>query len=478
MLLTLPMYMDRFNEFVMQAKHLQTICEAGNKITPSFINVVGDIWQCFYIETFEFIDYEFNPQLQYLKQLIEMEEYKNWHHFTKNDLLLSILTTIQFAEYLLGYMKSNDAIRKAAITRQIIERKIARAEENIDNLNVENVSQFERDCQRFYNNAHQKTLKAARQEHVEIDNQILQAIHGFKQQAKTILKASNEEIKIKQHAIKQLATVDGRKWQNIPLKDQLQYAEAMTKNPSVLKIANLAGRFKKVAIKKMKTKHRTTMERNAITIGNELERLLPMEYMNFLHQTSHLDFLVRYAEGQTLTYDKKGKDRKGKGPIIVCMDESSSMYALKEQSKAFCFAMLLVAKKQKRDFAIIPFSTNLGEIHYFFKGKILPEQLVSFSEQFLGGGTNYEKPLRQSLNILSESRFNAADILFVTDCSSFLSSQFIEEFNSCKQKRKFECISIVLTNLVNTIDLNVVQKFSDRVIEVNDLFEAEDVFLL
>jgi hypothetical protein len=66
----------------------------------------------------------------------------------------------------------------------------------------------------------------------------------------------------------------------------------------------------------------------------------------------------------------------------------------------------------------------------------------------------------------------------VTDGSSFLSSQFIEEFNQCKQKRKFECVAIVLTNLVNTIDLKVVNKFSDRVVEVNDLFEAEDVFLL
>src|SRR5690606_10846134 len=125
-----------------------------------------------------------------------------------------------------------------------------------------------------------------------------------------------------------------------------------------------------------------------------------------------------------------------------------------------------------------PFATNVGEIKFFRKGQAKTQDLIQFSESFIGGGTNYELPLREALKLLKKSEFKKADLLFVTDGSSFLPSRFIEEFAQSKKQKQFECTSIVLTNLFNTVDLNVVDRFSDRVIEVNELFEAEDAFVL
>ena len=59
-----------------------------------------------------------------------------------------------------------------------------------------------------------------------------------------------------------------------------------------------------------------------------------------------------------------------------------------------------------------------------------------------------------------------------------MSNSFIEEFNEIKKQLKVECISIVLTNDCTTVELSVVHKFSNKVIVVKDLFEAEEVFSL
>ena len=152
------------------------------------------------------------------------------------------------------------------------------------------------------------------------------------------------------------------------------------------------------------------------------------------------------------------------------------MNAMKAQSKAFCLALLLIAKQQKRDLAIVPFASTVGNPLFFVKGKSTTEMLIQFSQSFLGGGTNYEKPLRETLNILLKSKFNEADVLFVTDGSSFLSNSFIEEFCDIKRKRKFECTSIVLTKNLQSLNVDVLKRFSDSIIEVKNLFEAEAVF--
>lgn len=293
-----------------------------------------------------------------------------------------------------------------------------------------------------------------------------------------VLADSTREVKQQRKAIQLIGTADGKKMQQVAMSDQLKLAEQLQHNDSLKKIAELVGRFKKIAQKKQKTKQRQTLARQNVTIGQEVARLLPIEMANFITPSSKLDFLRRYAEQQAFIFDTKGKDRRGRGPIILCMDESSSMTTIKEQSKAFCLALLMIARRQKRDFALIPFASNIGEIQIFAKGKATTDDFIRLSNCFLGGGTNYEKPLRASLDILAQSHFKSADIIFVTDGTSFLPSAFVEEFNQVKRAKRFLCTAVVLTNLFNTVDLKVVERFSDKVIEVNELFEADEAFAL
>lgn len=469
----------RFNELKAHAKQLALICEDGEQFVKGFIQVIGDIWFAFNSNDVLLVKEKMgvNPyQAELIEHLLALEDYKKWKMYTQGDDLLSVLTTITIGEQLLCFIKQDEKVKKSTYERKIAERKKQFAENNLDEINVHSKIDMTKAKMKFEVN--QKILASATAEIESVTKFGLQKIVAFKERLISTIVQASSQVNKKQQAIVSLSTIDGRKIEHVPLKDQLKLADAIAQNKVLNEIAEMAGRFKKIAKKKMKTFNNQTMERKAITIGNEVSRLLPLEIANYLFPGSRLEFLRRLSESKTFTYDMQGKERRGRGPIIICMDESSSMHSIKAESKAFCFAFLMIAQKQKRDIAIIPFSSDVGEVYYFYKGQTVVDCIIKFSEQFLGGGTNFEKPLRHSLSIIMKSRFYNADVLFVTDGSSFLPSTFVEEFNEVKKQLKFECISIVLMNTFNSVGLSVVQKFSNKVIEVNNLFEAEEVFSL
>ncbi|MER1987311.1 MAG: VWA domain-containing protein [Solibacillus sp.] len=413
---------SRFNELIKLSKLLHDACTEGESLLPGMTNCLGDIWSAFYLLHPKFLAQASDIgalQYEFITTMMQTDDYTRWHQLTRGDELLSILTTLAIYEKLKEQKQSRSSFGQKSIKEQLKD------------MNMQQ-----------------------------------------------ILSETTKRVKEQRQVIQMIGTADGKKMQQVTMTEQLTLAEQLQHNESLKKIAELTGRFKKIAQKKQKTKQRQTFARQNVTVGQEVARLLPIEMANFITPSSKLDFLRRYAEQQAFIFDTKGKDRRGRGPIILCMDESSSMTTIKEQSKAFCLALLMIARRQKRDFAMIPFASSIGDVQIFAKGKATTDDLIHLSTRFLGGGTNYEKPLRESLEILTRSEFKSADIIFVTDGSSFLPSAFIEEFNTIKKAKSFSCTAIVLTNVFNAVDLKVVNRFSDKVIEVNELFEADDVFAI
>jgi uncharacterized protein with von Willebrand factor type A (vWA) domain len=476
---------ERFNELASLAQVLREVCQNGEKIYPGYTNIIGDVWFAFYSLNPE-LDHakrdRRNTQYSLLAKLMQTDEFARWHTLTAADDLLSVLTAVSVGERLRDLLAHNNGIREAQLKKKRAERSEEKAREQLvlaEKQNSQNTSEQEKKRAKLQMQFIQKQMMYAQQDKEQAEKVIEDALRGITgQMLQGILAETKQEAKQTKQAVLEIGTMDGKKSEHLPMSEQFQLIEQIQKHDTLKKIAEMTGRFKRIAKKRMKTKQNMTMERKEVTLGQEVARLLPTEAANLIMPDSKLDFLRRYAEQQTFVFDTKGKNRKGRGPIIICMDESSSMTGIKEESKAFCLALLMIARRQKRDFAIIPFASDIGEILIFPKGRSTSKEIISFSEQFLGGGTNYEKPLRASLDILGKSEFNEADILFVTDGSSFLPSRFIEGFNAVKKKRKFECTSIVLTNLINTVDMELVNSFSDKVIEVNELFEAEDAFYL
>ena len=471
---------NRFNELLYMAPYLEKVCVEGEYLLNGFIQIAGDIWVSFYQPHHSFVNQHAvsNMHKELIIHFFNLDEYRSWYSLTQMDPLLSVLTTTMICEQLVKRLKDDAEVKKEALQRKIAQRKIEHAQQRMADIDVEHPSEFEKTQQKFIQQSSQRMIDSANQEIIDSNKHASKVIQQFTYTMHETLTEGVKDVEKQKAAIISLSTIDGKKLEQVPLKEQFDIAEHLSSHEVIQLVAEMTGRFKKIAKKKMKTLSKMTMEQKNITIGSELARTIPLELANYMIPQGKADFLRRYAESQTFIFDNKGKETKGKGPIIICIDESSSMMSIRAESKAFCLALLMIAKRQKRDFAIIPFSSDIGEPQIFKKGKTSTEMITKFSSTFLGGGTNYEEPLRESLNILSRSQFNEADILFVTDGSSFLPSSFIEEFTSIKKKRKFECTSIVLTNLINTVDLSIVERFSDHTIEVKNLFEAEAVFAI
>jgi uncharacterized protein with von Willebrand factor type A (vWA) domain len=465
----------RFNDLLVQAKQLHEICLEGEYYQKDFTQIAGDIWVSFYsyepLMKKTFVSSK-SAHVEFIEQLSDLHEFKTWSHLTQLDPLLSILATITLCEQLVNDLKRDERTKKQALERKLAEGTMAYATKRLtqdenDRLNG-NQSTFRM----------QSSLKMLKQAAIDIDKNSTsanQVVKRFINRLPSFMQKASNDLQKKRDAVHTFCSMDGKKIEHVPLKEQFLVAEQLSKQELLREIAELAGRFKKIAKKKMKTPSQFTLKCHDLSLGNEISRTIPLELAKYISPQSKVEFLKRYAESQLFIFNKKGKERKGKGPIIICMDESSSMNAMKAESKAFCLALLRIAKQQKRDLAIVPFASTIGNTLFFVKGQSTTEMLLQFSQSFLGGGTNFEKPLRESLNILLKSKFNEADLLFVTDGSSFLTQSFIEEFGEIKRRRKFECTAIILTKSYS-VNLDVVKRFSDNVIEVNNLFEAEAVF--
>jgi hypothetical protein len=93
--------------------------------------------------------------------------------------------------------------------------------------------------------------------------------------------------------------------------------------------------------------------------GDALERLLPPELLSLSHPLLRKDFQRRFLDQELLQYSLRGVEEKGKGPMVVCLDGSSSMAGDKEiWSKAVALTLLEIARRQRRPFRSICFSSG------------------------------------------------------------------------------------------------------------------------
>ena len=93
--------------------------------------------------------------------------------------------------------------------------------------------------------------------------------------------------------------------------------------------------------------------------GDNLARLLPSEMVQLFDEDLEIPAFQRLAERQTLQYAMRGEGEAGKGPLVLALDESGSMHAQRrEWSKAAAIALMRVAFEEKREVAVVHYSTS------------------------------------------------------------------------------------------------------------------------
>ena len=447
----------RFGEVFEISAHLQKI--RAEAALPFFEHLLADIWASLYkmkpkMRAGEVqLDLIVNQLL--MGRIMAEEQFVNYRRFTRLDDLSSAIGTVKIgekvnewlAEIMLLDEELLDELQEIQTTQSLLqkndtpENKLVKIEADINNAMIDLRGKLH------------KTMQNNKQSFSLSIEQAVQETKQVTESMKSLLggtRAGSGDAELKK----------------IPLRDQISLAEKIASTTHMKEIADWAGRFKQIARKKQKIKHSESLEKSGVTFGHNIERLLPMELVLYTHPITRIDFLRRFVEGQTMQYEQEGKEILGKGPIVLCLDQSGSMYKLDTQAKGFTVALMSIARKQRRDFCLIVFSTRT-QIFNYVKGNIKTADIFNLAQIFLGGGTDFTLPLDEAVNVINESRFKQADVIFVTDGENEVEESFLEVFNKKKSKKDFKVLSLVIGNETNTV-----MQFSDKVVRVKDLDEA------
>lgn len=193
----------------------------------------------------------------------------------------------------------------------------------------------------------------------------------------------------------------------------------------------------------MKMEHSSGSDIEGITVGNDLNTLLPTELAQYSDDDAEGLFFHKYRmrELQNFRYKSemsKPSRRLGfthasrKGPMIVCLDTSASMYGPPERIASTLIALLEgTAEDLERDCFLIDFSVSTRAIDLREKRKMKRLQKLGLYHQessdgrqsatthipFIGGGTSALKMMKLMFDMLDndDQHYVNADVLWITD---------------------------------------------------------------
>lgn len=265
---------------------------------------------------------------------------------------------------------------------------------------------------------------------------------------------------------------------------QIELGRQLARNPKLKRMAQLVGRMRENA----RALRRTMYERNSAEVfatgqGADLSRLLPPELLSLRHPLLRRDFRRRLLDGELLVYALRAREQRGRGPMVVCLDGSSSMAGDKEiWAKAVTLTLLDIAARQRRRFRSICFSsaeTPLQVLELNPRQRSAPElsQVFALAEHFPGGGTDFQKPLDAALDCLRADRRRRGDVVFITDGECRVDPEWLRTFQREKARLGFTVFSVLID--VGPTSLPAVTAFSDHVTSVRQLTDdaTRDIFL-
>jgi uncharacterized protein with von Willebrand factor type A (vWA) domain len=265
---------------------------------------------------------------------------------------------------------------------------------------------------------------------------------------------------------------------------QIELGKKLADNAKLKKLGHLVGRMRTQALAlRQKLFERANAEMYEVGIGAELSRLLPPELLALRHPLLRRDFNRRFLDAELLLYALRALEEKGRGPMIVCLDGSSSMAGDKEiWSKAVSLTLLDIAQRQRRLFRSICFAAadmplQILDLNQRQRYVAEMQKVFQLAEYFPGGGTDFQKPLSAALECLRHARYKRGDIVFITDGECRVDPEWLEEFKRAKAQLGFSLFSVLID--VGSSSLGALKDFSDKITTISQLTSeaGKDIFL-
>ena len=489
-----------FGQLRSDSPSLRAVEEAGTTFLPNFTSLLQDIFCLLFKYNIIFEkDLEVLPSAlfnrTFLNALCQGDLYPILREMTLLDEARSGLYTLLLGESLIDLIKSEKLLTR----REMLDLWDINKQEEILRDKQAEFSEAEKLVEeQSIDKAKQKLLERAKD---RLEGEMDGAEALLRRKAQSLAeelrqKESQVTRRFQAEAIKaaqqlEEAAEEAEQWGSSlgpgyrsPPGQKLELGKRLAGNEKLKKLSRMVGRMKfhAMALRK-KIFERSSEEILEVERGDLLNRLLPHELMTLHHPVLRKDFHRRLLDQELLQYSLRGIEEKGKGPMVVCLDGSSSMAGDKEiWSKAVTLTLLEIARRQRRLFRSICFSSDdtplqVLDMNPRARYEMELEKVMDLAEYFPGGGTDFQKPLDAALDCLKKSKYKKGDVVFITDGECQVTPEWAEKFREEKDRLGFSLYSILID--VGPSSLGTLKEFSDRITTINQLTgdEAKDIFV-
>ena len=222
-------------------------------------------------------------------------------------------------------------------------------------------------------------------------------------------------------------------------------------DPTLRRICELAGRFRRVAQSKQRQKVTHGLDDVVgVEPGGDVGRLLPAELARLMIPELELDALRRIVERQAMCREHHAVEPVGKGPVIIALDESGSMSGEKiHTAKALALALAWVARHQRRWCALVAYSGDSGERLLALPPCRWDEpKLMDWLAAFIGRGSEIDVPVREMPRMYAELKAppGVTDLIFVTDAKCRLPLEVKKCFLEWRRAALARLVTLVIDN--------------------------------
>ena len=490
---------DIYNDIVDQSPVMQQTLEEGEELLPTFKYLHQDIFLSLYkykARVLPEVDMHISTRMNrgIISNLINTPEYISLRQTCRMDQFNAALGT-----EIIG-REAIDILREAIEKLKDLEQKkdamdrLMEEEEKIDELieDIGDIDELIEDAKRAGNGSlaaqleqerqtkeqSVATLKAMANKIAEDCDELIED-DGLASEVSTTMGSTLTETGKQVQEVSELCEAwglgTGENCQ-VAFQNKKDAIERIRRSSKLHKLTDLVGKFKESAIveQKKKAKH-GAVEIKGVTTGDKIQDTLPSDRMNLCNDITKGDFYRRMSEHGLLQYSKESNKQKNKGPIIVCVDTSGSMQGDEEiWSKALTIGILEVAQMQKRDFACIIYSSHADKPIVIKKDEIAPQKIIDCAERFHNGGTSFEAPLNEALELIKDSTFKNADIVFITDGDCYVSDNFSRKFKQIKEDKDFRTLGVLVNMGCGHVSDSSLKEFCDNITLVSDIADLND----
>jgi Mg-chelatase subunit ChlD len=254
----------------------------------------------------------------------------------------------------------------------------------------------------------------------------------------------------------------------MPAKVVRSLAARLRTDPRLKQIALLAGRFKRIAASRRRSRVKHGADEIAdIEQGADLGRLLPSELVRLAHPKLRLAFMRSFVERAALQYQLIGNEPLGKGPLVVALDKSGSMDGPRDVwATALTLALLDQAHRERRTFALLAFDYQVK-----FEAVVKPDESLPDQALFTAcaGGTEIGVALSRGLELIQQHQcaLNKADVVLVTDGGSDTAS-------AAKIREVAQALGVTIVGLGIGVEREWLAPWCDDVRVVQNLTSLDD----